>query len=356
MCIIIVGKGVSIPDIDALEESCIGNPDGFGWAIVARHADGTNRLVTGKSMRDIDAIDDYTQAHRVLGERVLYSVFHARIATHGTTNLDNCHPFQIGDDTGSVLFHNGIMSECYEAKSERSDTRIFAEDWLPEFGGVPALVAKPKLRELVEAFAVGSKLVVASVDLDLPLILNEHRGTWNKEKTLWFSNTSWRYSYPTTTIGNGGVYRDGRWQPNAPVATSSVSWDNDEVMPSCDFCESALNREGKCETCMMCQECGGTMSDVFSDGSSADAYCASCEWCEKCREWLIDCRCPAPLDDTYDTFPLNCVYHMAPLNVCGCKGQTETYNERLLQEGDSDEAIKLSETLARMAILNGVTL
>ena len=222
MCIIIVGKGTAVPTEDVLEDCVISNPDGFGWAIVARHDDGTNRLITGRSMRDDTAIKEFLAAHSIMGERVLYSVFHARIATNGTTTLDNCHPFQVGDDEGTVLFHNGIMYECSRKDDPRSDTRIFAEEWLPELGGHQVL-DRPNTRDLVEGFAVGSKLVIASVERDEPLILNEGKGQWIKN--LWYSNQFGDTRPQRLRVKDGSVTR----LPGVKITNSSepMLWEND---------------------------------------------------------------------------------------------------------------------------------
>lgn len=279
MCLIIVGLGSDTPDRRALDDACFYNPDGFGWAIVAKHDDGTNRLVTNKSMLDTEAVDQYLGAMSLLGERVLYSVFHARIATHGTTSIDNCHPFPIAGDRDTVLFHNGMLSRCHAEGDPRSDTVIFASDWLPAIGGHKAL-ANDYVRQMVSDFALGSKLVIASVELDVPIIINEGAGEWRKG--LWFSNRA------TTFTNIGSNWRSENWQ-NGFLA--------------CKWCESKLPASDVCDVCALCQECGAELCTTYADGRAAKPpYCADCDWCSFCEQWVGLCKCEDTTVGDYDVF------------------------------------------------------
>lgn len=221
MCILMYFAPEAFPTRDHLENACRNNPDGFGWAIVTL----TAGIVTGHSMDAAEAIDGF------LADRKVYpaesAVFHARIATHGSTSLDNCHPFQVqhrfmkGENRAEVagdmwLAHNGILP-CQPVKGDRrSDTRILAQDVLMR--RFPHLDSA-KTRRRFEEWMGGSKVVILTTDpayRQQSYIFNSNLGHWLKGEDgvsdVWYSNTSYErrsytgysYSYiPWPTVVGG---------------------------------------------------------------------------------------------------------------------------------------------------------
>ena len=237
MCIIICGFGSALPTRAQLEYSCINNQDGFGWGVVLTDSS----ILVGKSMTAKTAIDEYLTCVASNQDNVAASGFWARIATHGAMDLTNCQPFTVGDGSGSVMFHNGILP-LYADKSEtRSDSRCFAEEILPQLGGVAALGSQG-VWDVVSAFAEGSKLVFLNPDPENPLtIVNEKLGHWVGD--VWYSNHS--------------------YQPYTSVYTSAVTYkteaDLDDVdialeTNSCFYCYRQLVL-GVCNACGWCWDC-----------------------------------------------------------------------------------------------------
>ena len=109
MCLAIYKPAECMPDWGALEEGFQSNDDGAGFAAVA---DG--KVIVSKGHF---TFDDFREAY--LPYQHLQSAVHFRWATHGKTDVLNCHPFRISDET--ALIHNGVLSICllYTSPSPR---------------------------------------------------------------------------------------------------------------------------------------------------------------------------------------------------------------------------------------------
>lgn len=250
MCILIFApEGQTIPK-DHLEQSCAANPDGFGWATIYNDTDGKPRIISHRTMVAKEAIETFLDARTRWPEYP--AIFHARIATHGTVTLDNCHPFYVGEDHATLLAHNGIMP--IPAESGRSDTRQFAEEWMPMIG--VENLDDPKTVQELEKFIDWSKVAFLTVDPRLKqwaYILNEDHGIW--DDGVWYSNSGYRYA---TTFSNGQRWQSG-WGGhfNQHAFTRSV----DSLFDDDDFCQHC----GADTTAMYtrwCAECG---QDLFGE-------------------------------------------------------------------------------------------
>ena len=263
MCVAIACIGNQTPSRQELIRGCIANPDGFGWGVV--YFDGQYYdLEWNKTMDGETAIDEYLATVERLGDSVVASAFHARIATHGGTNLPNCHPFPVGGDERTLLFHNGMLP--ISAEGGRSDTRIFAEDVLPTMGGVTAL-EQPVLLDMVSNWAKGSKLVVLSIDpaVEYSLtIVNEDDGFWTDN--VWFSNSSCQ-PY-TASKWNGTLTKVAALQNVCPVCDQSVE-PLDEV---CSICWSCLDCELPSEDCLCYSSTPRIIDAVDTFGWDVEAF------------------------------------------------------------------------------------
>lgn len=183
MCVIaFTDDSRHLPTRAQLECACDANPDGFGWAVVSRR-----RIVTGHTMDAQEAIDGYLDA---AGNASGPSLFHARIASHGTVDLSNCHPFLVGGDDKIVLAHNGILPITPGPFDTRSDTAIFADEYLPH-AGIETLDAGQQVWE--DWIGHGNKIVVLSVSPTLrrsSYVLNADAGL--VDAGVWWSNSSYR--------------------------------------------------------------------------------------------------------------------------------------------------------------------
>lgn len=234
---------------EQIETSWNNNPDGAGFAYVG--SDG--KLQTFRTMR----LDVFRRAYRVATDRHSAAsdfVVHFRFATHGTTTIENVHPFHMDGET--LVVHNGILPTPTLGDG-RSDTATFVQDYLPKLGATWFDV--PEMWELVSEYCSGSKLIVLTTNRDAKhgaYIVNESSGHWSDDKGIWFSN---------------GTYCETRTARTFRYAMPFDEWDETPVplqIGVCEMCcETAvitdkITRSDVCYACGTCQDCGG---DVDSE-------------------------------------------------------------------------------------------
>jgi glutamine amidotransferase len=196
MCVIVhqpAGKRLVKRDAKAL---WLENPDGGG--IAYPHG---KRVVVVKAM----TFEEWWREYRLIIHRhpKVDVLLHLRIATHGGVDLDNVHPFYVGDNEQTVVAHNGVIYDCVPAHWEsRSDTRVFVEDALPRLPA--AWIDDEYLSAMVAGWVSPSRLMFLTVD-------PAHSGTvyrfgrWESYRGLWLSNT---YGLPITPLPTTG----GKWK------------------------------------------------------------------------------------------------------------------------------------------------
>jgi glutamine amidotransferase len=188
MCLQVVSSPNSTPRKKDLDNASCNNPHGFGYAVIAG-----NKIITGKGMSAKKVIKEFLEVRKKYPNS--YAMYHARFATHGVKNEENCHPFKVGGSDLTYLAHNGILDVHIEPTDKRSDTRIFAEDILPSMGGITAL-DNPNLYGMIEKWSVGSKIAVFTLDPNAEYdcyIINEDLGHWDNEGN-WWSNDGYKPS------------------------------------------------------------------------------------------------------------------------------------------------------------------
>lgn len=269
MCIALCGIGQSMPSEQQFEKACIANPDGFGWAIVAERESGQS-ICSGKSMTSAVALAEFKSAMATLGERVVVWSFHARIATHGHTNLDNAHGFQVGNDPMTWMCHNGMLPVTIPVGDNRSDTNVFASDVLPRILGNTGVSSldETAIFDVIEGFVsgCGSKVIVltANPDAQYPLyIFNEDGGHW--VDGWWASNKS--------------------YEPYRSVA----AWSAASELARYDTFDSVKELFVPCENF----DCIELVSE-FSD------FCPACGWCQECMS--ADCLCYSSAQARWERF------------------------------------------------------
>lgn len=238
MCMLCVVPPNVIPSREKLENSALNNPHGFGFAIVIP---SENRIHVERTMNADESISRFIEMRTQYPEG--FATWHARWATHGATNVENCHPFQVGKDSKTYLAHNGILSVLEDTNDLRSDTRIFAEDLLPSIGGAPSL-DNPQIWNMLEDFTTGSKVVVLTLNPNAKhqcYLLHEEKG-WHDESGVWWSNDSCYL----TTWGSKAL---------APAIVTDNRYDYKDGF--CLVCEELLsvNSLDKCQHCLTCQDC-----------------------------------------------------------------------------------------------------
>ena len=250
MCILIVCEPNSTPKAVDLHAGACSNPHGFGFAI---HAG--DKIISERSMSAKKSIKRFLELRAQYPEG--YAMWHARYATHGVKNEQNCHPFVVGGDDRTYLAHNGVLDVAIPAGDRRSDTRVFAEDTLPKLGGVSALDDET-IWTMISKWASGNKIAVLTTDpsAQYPIyIVNENLGSWDNEG-IWWSNQSHIRSLPKpppTTF----------YKPPLPIA-----WDMDTYndIEDCLYCDKPTNMHDNpyyCTNCDLCFECGTIVTDCM---------------------------------------------------------------------------------------------
>lgn len=280
------------------------NPNGFGFAIICE-----NKIIKD---HDMDFEKLWTRWSVARAAEQGPAIFHFRISTHGLTDIDNCHPFIIGQDDKTVMAHNGILPITMPVHDNRSDSKIFAEYVLPEMGGISSLDNEETFKCLSE-WATGSKLVFLTVD---PLatydwyIVNEEYGHWAED--MWWSNKSY-VTYPITSYSSYGINSRGMYSNIGYDDTYNDDeyWTNprnqisDEVVPAelQDYLSNELYEDSEHleliriftefgnsyqTASVTCYECGKQYRvDPFEPSATHCGDCRNCLACgnNKCRCW-----------------------------------------------------------------------
>lgn len=325
MCILMYFGPDAFPTREQLQNAVNNNPDGFGWAIVTFGDEG---IVTGHTMDAGEAIEGF------LRDRAMYpgesAIFHARIATHGSTSLDNCHPFEVkhrfmkgkGHSAVSgemILAHNGMLS-CGPGKGDdRSDTRILADDIMMR--RFPHLDSA-KTRRRFEEWMGGSKVVVLTTDpayRQQSYVFNSKLGHWLTDEngnTLWYSNTSYMkrtyssYTYTPwpTVVGGKSEERRGYWWEEGYSEESGRHYGGYILAcRECRYTPAECGCSGTVETSYMLTANVRFLSDIDEDddamaswmcdgcmtrgGINADAECTYCGVMYCCNQPKISCQC-----------------------------------------------------------------
>lgn len=121
MCIIAIKfKGMDFIPAKNIKACCDNNGDGFA---MAWNRDG--RLNVFKTMDKNEFIAKYITTVKDLDPATTGMVIHARIATHGSKRVENCHLWTEGD---IAFAHNGILSNI-PARDDLTDSETFFRDY-----------------------------------------------------------------------------------------------------------------------------------------------------------------------------------------------------------------------------------
>ena len=122
MCIIAIKpREVAYPSYKRVKNMCENNSDGFAivWHVKGEPVSNYRTLNEKKFLKKYNEITSTYNAKDV-------SLFiHARIKTHGTQKLENCHGW-IEDKIGLAFAHNGILS--IKNRDDMTDSETFFRD------------------------------------------------------------------------------------------------------------------------------------------------------------------------------------------------------------------------------------
>lgn len=182
MCMLIVGTAQQIRDTvlgtPRLLESIIHrNPDGIGAMFMTRA--GLPYAVKRAALPDAEYARAWLDS--TLPGNGAPCAVHARYATHGKVDRENCHPFELD---GGYFMHNGVLHIDTSADTSKSDTRHYMERYLA--GRTQTLLSDHYGRELVGEHIDGNKFAWLSPDGHIYVVNRAQGFEWGD---VWFSNT-----------------------------------------------------------------------------------------------------------------------------------------------------------------------
>ena len=154
--------------------------------------------------------DEFYDAYKPHKDKA--AAIHFRITTHGDTDAENTHPFQVG--TNLAFIHNGIISRVDRKQDlTRSDTYHFNTKYLSQFYRRDSrFIFKDHFKDLIKEYIGHSKLVFLN-NKGHHTIVNEQMGHW--DEGVWYSNNSYKkWALPVkkaqaTTPNRSGVFTQG---------------------------------------------------------------------------------------------------------------------------------------------------
>lgn len=175
MCVIAIKtKGVQFPSVEDIQNCCDRNPDGFAMAW-----NQNGKLNTYKTMSKVAFIKKYKEVVASCSAKQTAMVVHARIATHGSKGLKNCHCWT---GSGLAFAHNGILT--LKNRGDMTDSETFFRDiFEPIFnagGWKPATLA-------IKSVIGGSKFAFLDKDGNVHMF-----GFYEKHDGCFYSNSSWQ--------------------------------------------------------------------------------------------------------------------------------------------------------------------
>jgi len=183
MCIICIKPaGVQRPTKEQLNAMLTTNPDGFGYMTWSPDK-GLQVRKTMDAKKFIQWVENIPDEQPV--------VYHARIATHGSIQECNCHPFLSADQQWGFA-HNGILTIQNEGDMTDSETffRRIAEPLLAA-GYTPTVEGYGAFDAMVASIIGSSKFVFMNNEGSV-----FHYGNFIEDGGLLFSNSSYKpYDY-----------------------------------------------------------------------------------------------------------------------------------------------------------------
>lgn len=190
MCLIITGKSAKIRSTllnthSLLSDIYTSNPDGIGIMYAT-----TKGLKVVKQLPK--SLADAAQFINKLPNDERELAIHFRWTTHGHTNLDNCHPYDVVPGYVAMM-HNGVLHTGNTADVAKSDTWHFIKDYMASpVAEYPALVHNEKFLDLLAEFIGDNRFVFMDGEGKMSHV-NYDQGV--EHDGMWFSNTyAWRPS------------------------------------------------------------------------------------------------------------------------------------------------------------------
>jgi len=235
MCLIITGKSAKIRSTllnthAMLSDIYTSNPDGIGIMYAT-----TKGLKVTKVLPK--SIADASQFISKLPNDDRELAIHFRWTTHGHTNMENCHPYDVVKGYVGMM-HNGVLHTGNAADKAKSDTWHFIQDYLASpVAEHPALVHNEKFLDLIAEFIGDNRFVFMDGEGKMSHV-NKDQGIEHDD--LWFSNTyAWKpsrliphyqssYKYASRYAGTyGSAYDDYDDEFGGYKTLPSNTWKSD---------------------------------------------------------------------------------------------------------------------------------
>ena len=201
MCLLVNQKTTSpaLSD-DWLKDFYANNSDGVG----VMYADGGTLIIEKALPSSEKAFIKFYRKH-IQGKACAY---HLRMRTHGNTDLENCHPYQVLNQSEHGLdlwlMHNGILHTGNKADTTKSDTWHYIRDYLrPMLAANPDFAFHPSFAEIVGEHIGDSNKFVLMDNQGRSATINEKAGVY--WAGLWLSNT---YAWSASTSALDKPYDD----------------------------------------------------------------------------------------------------------------------------------------------------
>lgn len=202
MCVIAIKpKGASFPSTDIISACMQRNRDGFA---VVWNEDG--HLHNFKSMDPDKMLKKYIELATRLDPVKSAVIFHARIATHGSKNVKNCHCWI---KNGIGFAHNGVLSNI-PVNDDRTDSETFFADYF-----IPCMKGGGwELAEKICRLAIGYSSKFAFIDKNGDIrmigsfIQDKEKGA---EGLCYYSNSSYLPPKPMPDFRRSYTYPRGNY-------------------------------------------------------------------------------------------------------------------------------------------------
>lgn len=212
MCIICIKqKGVKFPSMKAVRNMCENNNDGFAMCYYAPELE---RAQVYKTLNERQFLKEYKRIKNAYAPEECSLFIHARIKTHGTMRIENCHGW-VSEECGLAFAHNGILTGVANRDDMTDSETFFRDIFTPAFvfGGWEAG------ERAIKAIIGTSKFVFMDGVGNIKHFghyLDDGNGLLYSNTTyqppLWKSYTSKR-SYGTYTSGYDKDWDYDEWEP-----------------------------------------------------------------------------------------------------------------------------------------------
>jgi len=237
MCIIVAKPAGAIVTLDTLKNCWDSNPHGAGLAVAC---EGKVEIIKGlMSWAEFSDVYDEPEFWRDMP-----MLIHFRIRTHGASDEENTHPFEVFPRK-LAFAHNGVMSDMVvKDRPDLSDTQVFNRYILQQLP--QNFLQSAAMRRLIESAISYNKLAFLDGAGKIT-IFNEEAGS-TREDGVWFSNRDYlgiTYIYQDWYARNREwvLKDDGQWRSRSsfrplPVtceATNPVDKDDEDYLEEDEF-------------------------------------------------------------------------------------------------------------------------